>query len=61
MAKNKIQTEQEVEDPKPAWAESTENSEETKVSKDLTFNEFISNTTLHGVRHIFDRDIKIRK
>ena len=51
------------EHPKQAWeaGEDVTSSAGNKGKTAMTFDEFISNTTLHGVRHVFDRDMKVRK
>ncbi len=48
---------------KQAWkdGEDVPSSRENKETTAMTFDEFISNTTLHGVRYVFDRDLKVRK
>ena len=49
--------------PNEIWQEPVERPEEAeKNRKDtVTWDEFIQNTTIHGVRYIFDRSLRIRR
>ena len=51
--------------PRESWQEPVAKSEEAEENKNeddtVTWDEFIQNTTIHGVRYIFDRSLRIRR